>query len=218
MLVLRSNEVILWVKIKVGSRVRGTLNQRLLLMMQIGRRLTVTDNSSLCLRCTLFLNCLRNRSGAVLWQLNYGSYGTFEFFFVVNFVVRLAVMIVGRSKSYMNSTVTFVLHRIWANDSTKGRGFQQWKRSNDLNSFWFFVIFFFFLIMTNRRQRWNWVMNNQPTLLIFLVFHIKNLNLFFLFLSRNVNFRWWKCFIVVLNDNLDDWLQRLRVMMWTKIV
>lgn len=54
-------------------------------------------NSSL-LRSSLRRSLLLVRSehsDAVLWQrLNHGSYGTFDFFFVVDSVVRLAVMVV----------------------------------------------------------------------------------------------------------------------------
>jgi hypothetical protein len=49
-------------------------------------------------------------------------------------------------------------------------------------------------------------MNNQPTLLIFLVFHVENLNLFLLLLSRDDWFGERESFVVVLNDDLDDWL------------
>lgn len=67
--------------------------------MEIWGRALV-DNSSLLwpdlgtsLRRSLFL-VRTEYSDAVLRQLNHGSYGTFDFFFVVDSVVRLAVMVV----------------------------------------------------------------------------------------------------------------------------
>lgn len=86
-----------------------------------------------------------------------------------------------------------------------------------MNSFWF-IIFFVFLVVADRRQCRNWVMNNQPTLLIFLVFHIKHLNLFLLLLSWDERFRWWKSFIVVLNDDLNDWFEWLLVLLWGEVI
>lgn len=85
-------------RVEIG---RGSLERRLLsrLRMEIWRRALVDDSSLLrsdlrtSLRRSLFL-VRSEHSDAVLWQLNHGSYGTFDFFFVVDSVVRLAVMIV----------------------------------------------------------------------------------------------------------------------------
>lgn len=84
----------------------------------------MVDDSSL-LRSDLRRSLLLVRSedsDAVLWQrLNHGSYGTFDFFFVVDSVVRLAVMVVRRSESDMHSTVTFILLRVGPDDGPEGR-------------------------------------------------------------------------------------------------
>lgn len=170
--------------------------------MEIYRR--SINNSPLGLWCAFFLET-SDWSGAVLWQLNHGSYGTFDFVFVMNLVIGLAVVIVCGAKGHMNSAVTFVLHRVGSDDCAKCCGFLWGDRCDNLNLFWFFFIVIF-LVVTNGRQGWDWVMNNQSTFLIFLIFYVENLNLFLLLLSWYNWLGWRKSFIVVLDDDFDDGL------------
>lgn len=85
------NKIVLWTEVDRRSLKRRRLHQRLRWRMEVGWR-TVDDSP---LIDVLWSSLLLDGSGAVLWQLNYGTYGTFDFVFVVNLVVRLAVVIVG---------------------------------------------------------------------------------------------------------------------------
>lgn len=148
-LVRLRNEIVLRVEVNVRPLLRWSLNKRLGRLVEIHRR--TVHNSSLILwtwLSSLFLDGA-SWADAVLWQLNYGSYGTFDFNFVVNLIVGLAVVVVSRSEGYMNATVAFVLLRIGTNDGTEGRRFvrQLWGRRDDD---WFVFVLILRLVVPDR--------------------------------------------------------------------
>lgn len=197
--VRRRDEIVLLVEVEMWSLIWRRLSQRLWWVVEVAGR--IVDDSSLIWERAFLLQS--RWAGAVLWQLNYGSYGTFEFDFVENSAVRFALVFMGRSEGDADAVVTLMLHGIGQDEGANACGGSWGKRRDDLNIFLFFVVV---VILADWRQRRNRVMNNQPTLFIFLVFHVENLNLFLLLLSVDVSFLWLhrKCFIVVLNDDFND--------------
>lgn len=154
--------------------------------------------------------------GAVLWQLNYGSYGTFDFLFVVNLVVGLAVMIVGRTESDVNAAVAFVLLRIGSDDGAECGGDSWcWNRRDDLQRLMILVFIFLILMVTDRRQSWDRIVNDETGLIILVIFHVEHLNLLLLLLSMSLHnrLRLRKCLVVVLDNDLDDRLRCFRILM-----
>lgn len=104
--------------------------------MKVGWR-TVDDSPLIDVRLG---SLLLDGSGAVLWQLNYGSYGTFDFVFVVNLIVRLAVMVVGRTEGHVNAAIALVLLRVWSDDRAESSRPLRWLRRDDHERLVIFVL------------------------------------------------------------------------------
>lgn len=94
-----AHEIVLRVELCVRSLMRRRLHQLLRWLMEVSglmHRRPIHD-PTLIQRNNRLLTFLLNRArwtDPALWQLNYGSYGTFDFYLVVDLVVGLAVVVV----------------------------------------------------------------------------------------------------------------------------
>jgi hypothetical protein len=159
------------------------------------------------------LSFLFNRKGpdAILWQLNYGLYGTLNFFLIMDVIVRFTVVIVGLIECHMHTTAAFVLFRIGSNDCSERCRFS-WNVGDWRYNCQFFImmmIVIVMLFMASRRKCRNRFMNHQALVLIFVVFYIKDLHLFLLLLPIALYdlLRFGQCLIIVLNNDLNYWLR-----------
>jgi hypothetical protein len=147
-LVLWSNEVVVGVEVSVRSLEGWRLSKLLRWLVEVYWR--AVDDASLALRSGLgsFFFDWACWSNSALGKLNDRSYGTFDFNFIVDLVVGLAMVIVGRAKSDVNAAVTFVLLGIWPNDGTEGcwlvRDLRDWRHDDGML---FFLLIF--LVMSD---------------------------------------------------------------------
>lgn len=133
----------------------------------------------------LFNRQHRKGSQTILWQLNYGLYGTLDFFLIMNMIVGLAVMIMWLIECHMHAAAAFILFRIGSNDCSKRRRFSRNVGDWRYNCQFFIVmmiIIFVVLFMSRWRKCRDRFMNHEALVLIFVVFHIKDLYLFLLLL------------------------------------